>query len=223
MQTKDKSECLDADALRKKFHFLKNVKLLGDFRIDQFRNGKHDLVQLTLDFETLLVSLDKFAKKHNAKVYVKACDYQYTATELKSSGENSFLKGVENFDDKTFIDLMSLKRRAFASENELRFFIYGDNLPFDGSHVNVPYKGKFVRAIKICPHPDIKAFLSDEEIVKGAVEKKLKAKDNGIHIEMSRLYDNVSTFTPKKGNVSYLSFQNEKIQNQILNKRSTVL
>lgn len=274
--SKEKSECLDADELRKMFKSLKNVELLGDFCIDKFKNGKnpltvyrymhyswaktlieskkisfadpkewedpfeqrfacgnygvfspkqlaclcvttehgeneaafwrafdpdgkHDLVQVTLDFETLLRSLDRFAKKYDAKVYVKACDYKYSSAELKSSGKDSFLKGVERVDEKTFIDLMSLKRRAFASENELRFFIYGNNLPFETGYVNIPYEGNLVRTIKVCPNPDIWAFMSAEDFVPEILKAYYSRKQISVDIEQSRLYEDVSKFNFKKG------------------------
>lgn len=274
--SKEKSECLDADELRKMFESLDNVELLGDFCIDKFKNGKnpltvyrymhyswaktlieskeisfadpniwedpfekrfvcgkyedftpkqlaclcvttehgkneaafwrafdpdgkHDLVQVTLDFETLLRSLDKFAKKYDAKVYVKACDYKYSSAELKSSGKDSFLKDVESVDEKTFIDLMSLKRRAFASENELRFFIYGNNLPFETGYVNIPYEGNLVRTIKVCPNPDIWAFMSAEDFVPEILKAYYSRKQISVDIEQSRLYEDVSKFNFKKG------------------------
>lgn len=162
-------------------------------------DGKHDLVQVTLDFEILLKSLDKFAKEYGAKVYVKACDYKYTSAELKSSGKDSFLDGVEKVDEKTFIDLMSLKRRAFASENELRIFIYGDNLPFEDGYVNIPYEGRLVRTIKVCPNPDIWAFMSAEDIVPKVLESYYRRKKIPVDIEQSRLYEGVSKFNFKKG------------------------
>lgn len=273
--SKEKSESLDANELRKMFKSLKNVELLGNFRIDKFRGkaplmvyrymhyaravslienkeisfadpkiwedpfekrfacgnykaknfipkqfaclcvttehgeneaafwrafdpeGKRDLVQVTFDFEILLKSLDKFAKEHNAKVYIKACNYKYTTDELKSSGKDSFLKGVKRIGEKRFINLMSLKRRAFASENELRFFIYGDNLPFENGYVNIPYEGDLVRTIKVCPKPDVRAFMSAEDVVKTIVSEKFKGK--GIDVQSSRLYEEVSPFTLKKG------------------------
>lgn len=161
--------------------------------------GKRDLVQVTFDFEILLKSLDKFAKEHEAKVYVKACDYKYTTDELKSSGKDSFLKGVKRIDEKKFIDLMCLKRRAFASENERRFFIYGDNLPFEDGYVNVPYEGKLVRTIKVCPNPDVRAFVSAEDVVPKILKDYYRSKNISVDIEQSRLYKGVSKFNFKKG------------------------
>ena len=162
-------------------------------------DGKHDLVQTTLDFGILLKSLDKFAKDHDAKIYVKACDYKYTTEKLKSSGKESFLHGVKNINEKKFIDLMSLKRRAFASENELRFFIYGDNLPFEDGYVNIPYEGRLVRTIKVCPKPDIWALMSAEDVVSKILESYYRRKKISVDIEQSRLYENVSKFYFKKG------------------------
>ncbi len=159
-------------------------------------NANRDMVQLTLDFGVLLKALDDFAREHNAIVYVEACDYSYTSDELKSSGENLFLKNVQEFDDNSFIKLMGLKRRAFKYEKELRFIIYGDNLPFDGDFVNVPYTGRLVRALKVCPNPDVGAFLSTDGIAT-ALRDFYKEKNVAIKVEQSRLYDKVSNFKLK--------------------------
>jgi hypothetical protein len=149
-----------------------------------------------LDFGVLLKALDDFAREHNAIVYVEACDYSYTSDELKSSGENLFLKNVQEFDDNSFIKLMGLKRRAFKYEKELRFIIYGDNLPFEGDFVNVPYTGRLVRALKVCPNPDVGAFLSTDGIAT-ALRDFYKEKNVAIKVEQSRLYDKVSNFKLK--------------------------
>ena len=155
-----------------------------------------DLVQLTLDFGALLKALDDFGREHNAMVYVEACDYSYTSEDLKSSGKNSFLKDVQGLDDNTFIKMMGLKRRAFKYEKELRFIIYGDNLPFDGNFVKVPYSDKLVRALKVSPCPDTGAFPLTDNIAT-ALRDFYKEKNVAIRIERSRLYDKVSNFKLK--------------------------
>lgn len=158
--------------------------------------AQHDLVQVTLDFDVLLNALDNFAGQHNVAVYVKACDYSYTSEQLKSSGRDSFLKDVDSLDELGFINLMSLKRRAFASENELRLFVYGDDLPFENGYLRIPYEGELVKTMKICPEPNRQAFLSEEDI-KSCLEKRFKEKH--IEIVKSRLYDEVSAFNFKRG------------------------
>ena len=159
-------------------------------------DGQRDLVQLTLDFDVLLTALDAFAGRHNATIYVKACDYSYTSEQLKSSGKDSFLKNVDSLDEVGFINLMSLKRRAFASENELRLFVYGDNLSFENGYLKIPYEGNLVKTMKICPNPNREAFLSEDDI-KSCLKNRFKGKR--INIENSLLYDKVSVFNFKKG------------------------
>lgn len=159
-------------------------------------DGQHDLVQLTLDFDVLLNSLDSFAGRHNATIYVKVCDYTYTSEQLKSSGKKSFLKNVDSLDEEGFINLMSLKRRAFASENELRLFVYGDNLSFENGYLKIPFEDKLVKTMKICPNPNREAFLSEEDI-KLCLKKRFEEKN--ISIVNSLLYDKVPVFNFKKG------------------------
>ncbi len=271
MMSKKDGECVDLKGLGEKFKSLKNVKFLGDIKVDQFSkdrltvyrymryarakdiieskeisftdprtwedpfekrfacgdykslgfspkelacmcvttehgeneaafwrmfdpDGKHDLVQLTLDFSILLKALNDFAKKNNATIYVKPCDYTYTSEKLKSSGKGTFLKEGKKFDEEDFIELMSLKRRAFASEKELRFFIYGENLPFVGNFLSIPYKGRLVKEMKVCPKPDFTAFVSSEDLIKIALKEHFKE----LNITQSRLYDSVSHFKSKK-------------------------
>ncbi len=158
-------------------------------------DGRHDLVQLTLDFKVLLNALNDFAQKNGAKVYVKAADYRFTSDQINSSGYDSFLKSVSRITDKKYIELMSLKRRAFAFEKELRFFVYGDNLPFEGSYLNIPYEGKLVKTIKVCPKPNVLAFVSAEDVVLDTLKKRY---GNEMTIEKSHLYDDISKFNYKR-------------------------
>ena len=157
--------------------------------------GRHDLVQLTIDFKVLLNALDDFAQKNGAKVYVKAADYRFTSEQINSSGRDSFLKGVSRITDKKYIELMSLKRRAFAFEKELRLFVYGENLPFEGNFLNIPYEGKLVKTLKVCPNPNVLAFVSAEEVVLDTLKKRY---GNEMAIEKSKLYDKVSKFNYKR-------------------------
>lgn len=147
------------------------------------KDGKHNLVQATLDFSVLLKSVSVFAKKYGAKVYVGAANYSFTSEQIKSSGKKTFLK-KSIIDDDAFINLMCIKRRAFAFEKELRILIYGDKLPFEGGVLKIPYSGKLFRTIKLCPKPNPSEFIT-EELLKEIVQKGM----GKIRVEQSRLYD----------------------------------
>ncbi len=153
------------------------------------KDGKHNLVQVTLDLGVLLKAVNDFAKKCGATVYVKAADYSFTSDQIKSSGKKIFLPDLLEIVYEDFINLMSIKRRAFAFEKEMRILIYGDKLPFDGNILKIPYKGKLIRTLKICPEPNPLEFI-EADLVKEIVQKAM----GKIRIEQSRLYDEPSHF-----------------------------
>ena len=153
------------------------------------KDGKNNLVQVTLDLGVLLKAVDDFSKKCGATVYVKAADYSFTLEQIKSSGKKVFLPNSKVIGDEDFIKLMCIKRRAFAFEKEMRILIYGDKLPFNGNILKIPYKGKLIRTLKICPKPNPFEFIT-EDTLKCLIEKVM----GKTRIEQSRLYDDPSPF-----------------------------
>ncbi len=88
-----------------------------------------------------------------------------------------------------------MRQRALAFEKELRFFVYADNLPFEGSYLNIPYEGKLVKTIKVCPKSNVLAFVSAEDVVLDTLKKRY---GNEMTIEKSHLYDDISKFNYKR-------------------------
>ena len=148
------------------------------------KDGKHNLVQVTLDLGVLLKAVNDFATKCGATVYVKAADYSFTSEQIKSLAKKVFLPDSKAIGEKDFIKLMCMKRRAFAFEKEMRILIYGDKLPFDGNILKIPYKGELIRTLKICPRPNPLEFIR-ADLVKEIVQKGM----GKIRVEQSRLYD----------------------------------
>ncbi|PBC72700.1 hypothetical protein [Fibrobacter intestinalis] len=153
--------------------------------------NRHDLVQLTFDFDVLIKSLSDFAQKNNAKVYVSPCKYDYTSEEIKNNSK--IQKVYKTIDEESFIELACLKRRAFKYEYELRIFMYGEKLPIEGGRLNIPLKGKLVKTLKVCPNPSVEAFVSND-FVREMLQERL-----GIRVEKSHLYDEVSKFKFSRG------------------------
>lgn len=152
-------------------------------------------VQLTIDFEKLLDSLDRYAQKIGAKVYVKKAEYRYEKAELESAGTDSFLKGVnlESFGDRNFVRLAGLKRRVFAFENELRVVVYGEKVALDNGLLKIPMEKGTVRTLKCNPYFKVRSLSrASQERVKDYF------KGYGVTFECSRLYseESVSRFTP---------------------------
>lgn len=141
-------------------------------------------VQLTFDFKKLLQSLDEFADKIGALVFVKKADYQYEKKELESSGKNSFLKNVNlsRFNHEEYIKLLGLKRRAFAFENELRIIVYGENVKLKNGLLEIPMKEKTICTLKVNPQFSTK------------IDLEKNVQKYGVRVEHSRLYDKADQF-----------------------------
>lgn len=77
-------------------------------------------VRLTFDLKKLLDVLDKYAKNSDSRIYVSGVNY-LGINEIKNAHRN--LKFMKKDLEESYIRLMSLKRRAYKYEDEIRVFI----------------------------------------------------------------------------------------------------
>lgn len=92
------------------------------------KSRKH-FVQIKLDLDGLTESVRKWANDHGYEFFKK--DVRYMDVDaLNDVPKNAPL--LSEFSIEDYVDLLTIKRRAFKFENEIRLFIVGDNLPFSG-------------------------------------------------------------------------------------------
>lgn len=72
----------------------------------------------------LLDSLNDFAKKNDARIYVSSAQYT-PENDIKNAAKKWRIS--EQYLEPAYVRLMSLKRNAFRYENEIRIFVVWDN------------------------------------------------------------------------------------------------
>lgn len=156
----------------------------------------------------LLEILDTFADRTNARIYVSPVNYDYTEDEIKLLHEKM------NFDskhmEKSYIKLMSVKRKAFRYENELRIFVVWDRnskeleskgLYEKDSILKIPFsipKEKLIKKITLDPRQSEMAKidvmyrlnlipLGKRTAFEKAVKEVVQKFKNGIEVQNSGL------------------------------------
>lgn len=91
------------------------------------------LLRISIDTNYLLKQLDQFAIDNNCSVYLAAANYEFYRKEIENLHKedpddfHSQFFPKSKFNIACFLSLMSLKRKAFSYENEVRIFICNNN------------------------------------------------------------------------------------------------
>lgn len=92
-------------------------------------NGYTDIIRISYNFQSLCQALDCIGNENDVRFYVTVADYSNSIEQLKGIKNHSFASEEE------YISYLTLKRKAFAYENELRIFVVGNQLNFDKNGV----------------------------------------------------------------------------------------
>lgn len=90
-------------------------------------------IKLTINFNAFLGLLNEYAEINNCKVYIGAVTYEYTDYDIDSfySEEKNRYLWFYDFSVLNYLSLLLVKRPAFLTENEIRFFIVPNNTKTD--------------------------------------------------------------------------------------------
>lgn len=94
--------------------------------------GKVNAIRISYNFNAFCNVLEQIAKDNNVRFYITVADYSNSIEQLKTAS-----KSIAFTSEKKYISYLTLKRKAFAYENELRIFIVGKHLSFDNGVVKV--------------------------------------------------------------------------------------
>lgn len=156
----------------------------------------------TIDF---LFSINEFAKKYDCDVYFSKVDYSLMKKDIdflhlpSSSYYNEFF---DNLDDKKYVRIMSLKRRAFNYENEYRIFIIPRNQDKIAPHIKndvllIPVSIKMIKQFTFYPsNKTDNNLISQIEMAKYEgeykfVKNRIKAVYPEANVVKSTLYSSV--------------------------------
>ena len=178
----------------------------------RYATQNDDLIKVHYNIKELFRILEAFATKHNAEIYAGEVIYtDKTSIELITPTKNKIFF-PKPFELKHYLSLMSLKRRAFRYENEVRIFVvfnkdndlndtiveyadenkeiekllfveYSNNDEINGcSHIGQVRVSPYPKSASKFPKPD-----KDTELVKrrNKISKSLK----GIKVTRSMLFE----------------------------------
>lgn len=139
------------------------------------RSGENnEMVRVEYDFDKLCSELDKLP---DVAFYFSVVDYSLSRKEIIKLS-NDFKRGKwcpNSIDD--YLNVMSLKRKAFTYENEIRLFLVKKQ-PINGDLTSISYSNSPIRSV--CLPPKKFSPLEDVERVKEMY---------GIDVKQSHLYD----------------------------------
>lgn len=95
-----------------------------------YKKENEPLLRMSIRTIDLLLALDKFAKKHECDLYFSKVDYRLKKKEIDKlylTSSPYYHEFFDDFNDKRYVKVMSLKRWAFNYENEYRIFIIPKN------------------------------------------------------------------------------------------------
>ncbi len=162
-----------------------------------FAADKPDLpIRIRYNTEKLLENLQKYAQENNARIFIGNTIYGLGIDDIKTIAQKDtdlyklFFKG--KFSEKNYLSLLLIKRNAFVYENEVRIFIYYDNIKGDTEKskkliepIPLDYTD-LIKEIKISP----KCKKSDIPLVKDVLERIFKEKVSKNNIKQTNLYEN---------------------------------
>lgn len=91
-----------------------------------YKKENEPLLRLSIRTFDFLFSLDEFARKHMCDLYFSKVDYKLKRKEIDGlylPSSPYYHEYFDNFNDKQYVRVMSLKRWAFKYENEYRIFV----------------------------------------------------------------------------------------------------
>lgn len=83
------------------------------------------IIRVSYNYDKLCEVLEQIAAKHNVRFYITIANYSNSIEQLIGA------KGRSCKSESDYINYLTLKRKAFAYENELRIFVVGKSLSFN--------------------------------------------------------------------------------------------
>ena len=170
-----------------------------------YKKENEPLLRMSIRTIDLLLALDEFAKQHECDVYFSKVDYKFKKKELDElylPSSPNYHKFFDDFNDKGYVRVMSLKRWAFGYENEYRIFVIPRNQDAikdflkDGV-LNIPVPVKMIIRFTFYPanKPDDSITSQIEKVKYDAEYKYIKERISmsfpEAKVYKSNLYSNV--------------------------------
>ena len=153
------------------------------------------LVRIEILFDKLVNTLSRLVSEKNGKwtFYISVCDYSMDKKDIVSLVKSAGLSGLK-LNLESYLNVMSLKRKAFSTEREIRIFAVSDVNGIDSAETfdNVDYKS-FVSRVLLEPLPPFsdaqrrKEYPILQKIYNAGINKYFV--ELGINTQQSHLYE----------------------------------
>lgn len=158
-------------------------------------NGK--MIRVSYKYHELCKVLDRIAQENHCLFFISICDYSQSKDNLQKKNKPCYTSLAD------YVKTMSLKRKAFTYENELRIFAVFKNTNKLRSPLPVVFSFKlnandYQNMIATVCLPPLKPFPRDDErnkhyeelqdIENKGIKEKLSILLHGVKIVQSRLY-----------------------------------
>lgn len=159
-------------------------------------NGNEPYVRVSYNYSKMCELLQDYGKRNNISFYITIADYCNSIEQILGA-RNKVIKTI-----KEYISLLSLKRKAFAYENELRIFAFGENLKDkDLFKVDLSCSPKdLISFITLPPYPPFTReddrfpyYSAIQYIHNLGMRKKLEKYLNSKNVWQSHLYETKKT------------------------------
>lgn len=98
-----------------------------------YADGVEPTIRVSFKANILFNVLNNFAKENHCKLYLSNAIYDHSREEINNLHEESsthFTKYFKDFSEEKYLTIMSIKRKAFKYENELRIFLVPQDKEF---------------------------------------------------------------------------------------------
>lgn len=92
-------------------------------------NCNEPVIRISYDYNAFCSALEQIANLYGVEFYITIADYSNSIEQLKRA------RGISFTSKENYINYLTLKRKAFAYENELRIFVVGQKLPWMNNEI----------------------------------------------------------------------------------------
>lgn len=177
----------------------------ASWKIYQTNEPDNPLIRISINAQPFLKSLKESAQKLGYTIYMAKVSYRFKQkeiNELYKRDNKYFNEYFDNFNEEKYIRLLSVKRKAFKYEQEIRLFLVpqqkaivpNENLLRIGidisSFIRFTYE-PFRRKYKEESDEEYKRFIDMYDRQKESIRKQLRCFNSKFKLYRSTLYDDI--------------------------------
>lgn len=153
-------------------------------------NCNEPVIRISYNYNALCDALELIANQYDVEFYLTIADYSNSIEQLKGA------RGISFTSKEEYINYLTLKRKAFAYENELRIFAVGKDLPWvnDICKFTIPDDTSLYDAITLPPlmplsKSDPRPYSEEQFLDNLSIRQNLESSFPSYKIYQCHLYE----------------------------------